>query len=120
ESKYGFHPDQTVDFIREASDYPRLNIMGLMTNGLFLKDWLKVRAGFRRLRELRDEVDATDIEGVAMDYLSMGMTNDFEIAIEEGANMIRVGRAVFGERDHPDSYYWPGIEETASYTIAIQ
>ncbi|HLR31607.1 MAG TPA: YggS family pyridoxal phosphate-dependent enzyme [Fodinibius sp.] len=113
ESKYGFHPDQTVDFIREASDYP-LNIRGLMTIGLFSKDWPKVRAGFRRLRELRDEVAAKDIEGVAMDYLSMGMTNDFEIAIEEGANMIRVGRAVFGERDHPDSYYWPGIEETAS------
>src|SRR5699024_437762 len=103
-----------VDFVREAAGYPRLNIRGLVTIGLFSQAWPKARAGFRQLRGLRDEVAAADMECVAIDYLSMGMTNDFEIAIEEGANMSRVGRAVFGERDHPDSYYWPGIEETAS------
>ena len=114
ESKYGLDPNQTVDFIRKASEYRRLNIKGLMTIGLFSKDWPKVRAGFRHLRELRDEVADEQIEHVTMDYLSMGMTNDFEIAIEEGANMVRVGRAIFGERGHPDSYYWPGIKEDHS------
>jgi uncharacterized pyridoxal phosphate-containing UPF0001 family protein len=51
------------------------------------------------LRELRDEVERAGIDNVSMKYISMGMTNDFEVAIEEGANMIRVGRAIFGERN---------------------
>ncbi len=109
ESKYGIDPATAWEFIGEASTYERINIKGLMTIGLFSDDWPRVRAGFRQLRELRDEIAARQIEGVQMQYLSMGMTNDFELAIEEGANMIRLGRAIFGERDTPDSYYWPGI-----------
>ena len=108
-SKYGLDPDNTMEFVREAAEYSRLNIRGLMTIGLFSTDWPKVRSGFRRLRGLRDQLMDEDISNVAMDYLSMGMTNDFEIAIEEGANMLRLGRAIFGERGHPDSYYWPDI-----------
>src|SRR5699024_8312242 len=97
-SKYGLDPDNTMEFVREAAEYSRLNIRGLMTIGLFSTDWPKVRSGFRRLRGLRDQLMDEDISNVAMDYLSMGMTNDFEIAIEEGANMLRLGRAIFGER----------------------
>lgn len=109
ESKYGLHPTKTLEFVEKASEYNRLNIKGLMTIGLFSNDWQKVRTGFRKLRELRDMIAAQKIKGVQMEHLSMGMTNDFEIAIEEGATMIRVGRAIFGERDTPDSYYWPGV-----------
>ena len=109
ESKYGVHPSKALAFVNKASKYSRLNIKGLMTIGLFSDDWPKVRAGFRQLRELRDTISAQNIPGVEMKHLSMGMTNDFEFAIEEGATMIRVGRAIFGERHKPDSYYWPGI-----------
>lgn len=114
ESKYGIDPSQAAEFIQQASNYKRLSIKGLMTIGLFSDDWAKVRQGFRELRELRDKITALQIDNVQMQYLSMGMTNDFEIAIEEGANMIRIGRAIFGERGTPDSYYWPGIKASKS------
>ncbi len=109
-SKYGIDPSSAIPFIEKVANFDRLRIKGLMTIGLFSDDWPRVRAGFRLLKELRDEIDARSIPEVEMKHLSMGMTNDFEIAIEEGATMIRLGRAVFGERDTPDSYYWPGIE----------
>ena len=114
ESKYGLEPGNSIAFVEEAAAFDHLNIKGLMTIGLFSDDWPKVRQGFRLLRELRDEISARQIPGAEMKYLSMGMTNDFEIAIEEGANMIRIGRGIFGERKHPDSYYWPGIENQKS------
>lgn len=110
DSKYGLHPDDALFFIEQAASFEHIKIKGLMTIGLFSDDWPKVRKGFRLLRELRDNIKAKNIPGVEMEILSMGMTNDFEIAIEEGATMVRVGRAIFGEREHPDSYYWPGIE----------
>lgn len=109
DSKYGLQPDDILGFIEKAATYEHVQIKGLMTIGLFSDDWPRVRKGFRLLREIRDKVEERDIAGVEMDILSMGMTNDFEIAIEEGATMIRVGRAIFGERANPDSYYWPGI-----------
>lgn len=108
--KYGIDPSKTIPFIEKTASFDRLRIKGLMTIGLFSDDWPKVRSGYRLLREIRDEIDARDIPGVEMKHLSMGMTNDFEIAIEEGATMIRPGRAIFGERTTPESYYWPGIE----------
>jgi pyridoxal phosphate enzyme (YggS family) len=111
QSKYGLAPDRTIAFIEECARLDHLNIKGLMTIGLFSDDWPKIRQGFRHLRELRDKITARQITNVEMKYLSMGMTNDFEVAIEEGANMIRIGRGIFGERKHPDSYYWPGINE---------
>lgn len=111
-SKYGIDPSNTIPFIEKAVSFDRLRIKGLMTIGLFSDDWPKVRAGFKLLRKLGDEINARNIPGVEMKHLSMGMTNDFEIAIEEGATMIRPGRAVFGERNTPDSYYWPGIDNS--------
>ncbi|HLR77065.1 MAG TPA: YggS family pyridoxal phosphate-dependent enzyme [Balneolaceae bacterium] len=110
DSKYGVHPGRAIDFVQKASKYERLHIKGLMTIGLFSRDWPKVRQGFRQLREIRDAIAAKDIAGVKMEHLSMGMTNDFKIAVEEGATMVRIGRAIFGERKYPDSYYWPRIK----------
>ncbi|MCW9705734.1 YggS family pyridoxal phosphate-dependent enzyme [Fodinibius salsisoli] len=110
DSKYGIHPNDAIHFVREAAEFKRLNIKGLMTIGLFSDNWPKVRAGFARLRQLHDAIANQNIPDVQMQHLSMGMTNDFELAIEEGATIVRIGRAIFGERDTPDSYYWPGID----------
>ncbi len=110
DSKYGINPDDAPSFVKEVAKFPHLNVKGLMTIGLFSNDWPKVRKGFKLLRELRDEIQSLEIENVSMEHLSMGMTNDFELAIEEGATMIRVGRLIFGERTTSDAFYWPGIK----------
>ena len=97
-SKFGLEPDQTLNFIESASPYTHVRIKGLMTIGAFLPDPEAVRPMFVSLRQLRDKIIAQRFPNVEMDYLSMGMTNDFEVAVEEGANLIRVGTAIFGER----------------------
>ena len=84
-----------------------MRVRGLMTLALFSADEARVRACFRRLRDLRDRLRDAAIEGVSLDELSMGISGDFEIAIEEGATTVRVGQALFGPRALPDAYYWP-------------
>ncbi|MFH1502155.1 MAG: YggS family pyridoxal phosphate-dependent enzyme [Candidatus Eisenbacteria bacterium] len=98
ETKYGLEPDGTLEAVAEMADLPGLHIVGLMTIGAFLPDPEDVRPCFRKLRALRDEIEEQVIPGVSMDHLSMGMTGDFEVAIEEGSTIVRVGRAIFGER----------------------
>lgn len=98
ETKFGLRPDETVEAIEEMADLRGLRILGLMTIGAFLPDPEDVRPCFRRLRELRNIIEERVIPGVSMEHLSMGMTNDYEVAIEEGATIVRVGRAIFGER----------------------
>ena len=82
----------------EMADLRGLSIRGLMTIGAFLPDPEDVRPCFRQLRQIRNEIEEKVIPGVSMEHLSMGMTNDFEVAIKEGATIVRVGRAIFGER----------------------
>lgn len=98
ETKYGLDPAETVEAVHEMADLRGIRIVGLMTIGAFLDDPEGVRPCFRSLREIRDAIEEEVIPGVAMDHLSMGMTNDYEVAIEEGATIVRVGRAIFGER----------------------
>lgn len=98
-TKFGVLPEDAIGLIQKIAKLPGIKIQGLMTIGAFLPDPEQVRPCFRLLRELRNEVENAGIDNVSMKYLSMGMTNDFEAAIEEGANIIRVGRAIFGERD---------------------
>ena len=98
-SKYGLEPDQTLNFIESSHPYTHVRIIGLMTIGAFLPDPEAVRPMFALLRQLREKIIAQQFPNVEMDILSMGMTNDFEVAIEEGANLIRVGTAIFGERE---------------------
>lgn len=98
ESKYGLDPAEVLDAVEEMADLAGIEIVGLMTIGAFLPDPEDVRPCFRKLREVRDEIEDRVIPGVRMEHLSMGMTNDFEVAIEEGATIVRVGRAIFGER----------------------
>jgi len=98
DSKHGFEPGETVEAVSEMADLKGLRVVGLMTVGAFLPDPEDVRPCFRALRGLRDAIEEAVIPGVSMDHLSMGMTNDFEVAIEEGSTIVRVGRAIFGER----------------------
>ncbi len=98
ESKNGFAPGEAAGAVEQMASLKALRIVGLMTVGAFLPDPEDVRPCFRRLREVRDDIEERVIPGVRMAHLSMGMTNDFEVAIEEGATIVRVGRAIFGER----------------------
>lgn len=98
ESKSGFYEEDVVPFLEKAGNYPNLVISGLMTIGLPCADSEETRYVFRRLREIKDEVTQLALPGVKMDYLSMGMSHDYMIAIEEGANLVRVGSAIFGKR----------------------
>lgn len=107
ESKFGLAPEEAADFARRVADLDALRIRGLMTIGLFAADPEDARPSLRRLREVRDEIRELGLDGVSMDELSMGMSGDMEVAIEEGATIVRVGTAVFGRRDTPDSAYWP-------------
>lgn len=97
-SKFGIGPDEAMELIRQIASLKNIFIEGLMTMPPYFDDPEKARPYFIRLRELRDRIQAEGVEGVQMDELSMGMSGDFEAAIEEGATMIRVGTAIFGER----------------------
>ncbi len=107
ESKYGLPPQEVVPFVQQLVPFTRLKIKGLMTLALLSSERGKVRNCFVLLRTLRDELRRKLPAGMSMDELSMGMSGDFEIAIEEGATVVRVGQAIFGARALPDSHYWP-------------
>lgn len=98
ETKFGVKPEEALDLLSEITETTELKISGLMTVGPRSTDEGKIRSAFRELKSLYDSVSGSKIEGIDMKYLSMGMTNDFEIAIEEGSTMVRIGRAIFGER----------------------
>jgi len=107
ESKYGLPPDEVADFIQALPEFPALRVRGLMTLALFSSEIERVRQCFVLLRELRERLSTNVPAGIALDELSMGMSGDFEVAIEEGATIVRVGQAIFGARALPDSHYWP-------------
>jgi pyridoxal phosphate enzyme (YggS family) len=96
ETKYGIKPEEVEPFLKEISEFSRIKVRGLMTIAPIVEDKEKVRPYFRKLRELSEEIKSKKIKNVKMDYLSMGMSEDFEVAIEEGANMVRIGRGIFG------------------------
>jgi pyridoxal phosphate enzyme (YggS family) len=97
-SKYGVKPDEISGLVEEVSKLENIKIKGLMTVGLFTAELDKVRPCFVKLRNIFESLKNLRKKNVEMKYLSMGMSTDFEVAIEEGANMIRVGTAIFGPR----------------------
>lgn len=107
ESKYGLDPDDAVSFVSELPAYGSLRVRGLMTLAEFSSDPERIRACFRRLREVRDRIRDVDPDLIGPGELSMGMSGDFELAIAEGSNVVRIGQAIFGARPFPDSHYWP-------------
>jgi pyridoxal phosphate enzyme (YggS family) len=106
-SKFGLAPEDVADFVAILPQYSALRCRGLMTLAALSEDRARVRGCFQLLRRVRDQVRETTPSGVAMDELSMGMSGDFELAVEEGATVVRVGQAIFGARLTPDSAYWP-------------
>lgn len=98
ESKYGLQPNEVQKFMESALECTHVRIKGLMTIGKFLPDPEDVRPSFTLLRNIKEMIDSQGYPDIQMKYLSMGMTNDFEVAIEEGADMVRIGSAIFGER----------------------
>jgi len=99
-SKFGVGSGAVMEFIHHVSSLEHISIEGLMTMPPYFNEPEKARPYFIRLRDLRDRIQKEGIEGVRMDELSMGMSGDFEAAIEEGATIVRVGTAIFGERRH--------------------
>ena len=101
ESKNGLYEEDVVKFIKDISDkYENINIRGLMTIAPFTEDEDKLRNLFKKLKNLSLEIDSLNIKNVYMDYISMGMSNDYSIAIEEGSNIVRIGTSIFGKRNY--------------------
>lgn len=98
-AKAGLEVVEVEDFLREAVNFPFVKVQGFMTIGALGATLKETREFFRRLRELRDQMQTKGFPGVELKELSMGMSGDFEIAIEEGATIVRIGRQIFGERE---------------------
>ena len=99
-SKFGLNTDETEELVRNIAKLPHIRIRGLMTIAPYVDDPEENRQIFRSLKELSVDIQSKNIDNVLMDILSMGMTNDYEVAIEEGATHVRVGTGIFGERDY--------------------
>lgn len=97
-SKFGLAPEDTIAFAQEVKQFETLNIKGLMTIGLLDAEKEKMIPSLRLLREIRDEIYSEKIEGLQDLKLSMGMSQDLELAIAEGSNMVRIGTSIFGNR----------------------
>ena len=95
-SRYGVVESDVEGVVQQLVNVPAIHVMGLMTIAPYSADPEDARASFTRLRHIRDHME--HVTGWALPELSMGMSNDFEVAIEEGATMVRIGRAIFGER----------------------
>ncbi len=98
DSKYGIFLEDAVSFLKNMEKFQHLRIRGLMTMAPYYEDPEKTRKCFRDLKNLFDQLKKEPFQNVQMEHLSMGMSNDYEIAIEEGSNMVRLGRTLFGER----------------------
>ena len=100
ESKFGVKVEEVLPLIEKIALFPNIQIKGLMTIAPYVKNPEENRPIFRRLRKLSVDINAKNIDNVNVSILSMGMTNDYEVAIEEGATMVRVGTGIFGERNY--------------------
>jgi len=96
ESKHGLISEEAIDFIKSLEQYSKIKVVGLMTMAPFVEDEEILRNCFRKLRQLRDKVKGLNLLYAPCEFLSMGMSNDYKIAIEEGATHIRVGTALVG------------------------
>lgn len=108
-SKFGLPPEEVRDFVKQLPNYSSLRIKGLMTLAIFSTDHDRVRECFVKMRNIQEMLRQEAPDGLSFDELSMGMSGDYELAIAEGATVVRVGQAIFGKRPLPDSHYWPGV-----------
>ena len=100
ESKFGLSKDETIQMVRDIAKLDHLKIKGLMTIAPFVENPEDNRLYFREIKQLSVDINNQNIDNVSMDVLSMGMTGDYMVAIEEGATMVRVGTGIFGERNY--------------------
>lgn len=100
ESKFGIHKEDTIAMVRQIAEMDHLRIKGLMTIAPFVENAEDNRLYFREIKQLSVDIKNQNIDNVSMDVLSMGMTGDYEVAIEEGATLVRVGTGIFGERNY--------------------
>ncbi len=100
ETKFGLKVEEVLPLIMQIKDFPHIKLAGLMTIAPFVADPEENRPYFRQLKQLLLDINSKNIDNVSMNVLSMGMTNDYEVAIEEGSTMIRVGTGIFGERQY--------------------
>ncbi len=98
--KAGVMPDEVTPLVKEISQFDNIKVMGLMTMGPFTGDPEDARPYFQKTRAIFEELKGMDIPGVEMKYLSMGMSNSYKVALEEGANMVRIGTKIFGPRSY--------------------
>ena len=99
-SKFGIRPEESIQLCREISALRHVRVRGLMTVAPYVDDTEKNRSIFRKIRTISLDIRNANIDNVSMDILSMGMSGDYEVAIEEGATMVRVGTSIFGARDY--------------------
>lgn len=102
DSKFGIKEESVYDFILSLEKFENLRVVGLMTVAPFCENPEDVRWVFKKMKNIYDEISTMNLRNTEMKYLSMGMTNDFEIAIEEGSNIIRIGTAIFGARKYKE------------------
>lgn len=100
ESKFGLKTEEVVSMVEKIAEFPNIRIRGLMTIAPYVENSEENRTIFKKLRKLSVDIAEKNIDNVNMSVLSMGMTNDYEVAIEEGATMVRVGTGIFGERNY--------------------
>ena len=99
-SKFGVRPEDTLELVKEVSQLDGISIRGLMTIAPYVVDSEENRQFFHKIRDLSSDIAGENIDNVSMETLSMGMTGDYQVAIEEGATIVRVGTGIFGERDY--------------------
>ncbi|MDO7905393.1 YggS family pyridoxal phosphate-dependent enzyme [Paenibacillus sp. JX-17] len=99
ESKYGLQPEEAASFLQQIAQYKHVQVIGLMTMAPFEENPERTRPVFRGLRELKDELNGQALTPEPMAHLSMGMSNDFEVAIEEGATWVRLGSILVGKEE---------------------
>lgn len=100
DSKFGIYVEEVIDFISEVSKLSNIRVKGLMTIAPYVDNPEENRPIFRKIKEIVIDIKSKNIDNVTMDIISMGMTNDYMIAIEEGSTMVRVGTAIFGKRNY--------------------
>ena len=100
ESKFGLAEDEVIHMVKQIAELPHVRIKGLMTVAPYVVDSEENRPFFRKIKQLSVDIDNQNIDNVNMNILSMGMTGDYMVAIEEGATMVRVGTGIFGERNY--------------------
>ena len=102
ESKFGVAPEALLSVVRDIAGLPHVHIRGLMTVAPFVEDPEENRPYFKKMHDLLIDIKSKNIDNVTMETLSMGMSNDYEVAIEEGATIVRIGTSIFGERYYPN------------------